>query len=87
MREEEQAYWESPEESDDFDEPDPDGSDLLFSQYEVQELQEETPIDLQVDTENEADVQAESNETDKPGAPSQTAHDKSAPLEDSPEQE
>lgn len=64
-REEEANYIESPEEADDFDEPDPDG-DLLFSQYEVQELQEEVPLDLQVSPESTEGVsQAERPETEE----------------------
>ncbi|AJK28298.1 hypothetical protein [Eel River basin pequenovirus] len=79
LREEEENYVESPEEADDFFVE--DEGDVLFSAYELSELQEEAPIDLEVDDESD---QAESNETDNRARETKTAHDQSAPVEDSP---
>jgi hypothetical protein len=82
LREEEDEYIESPEEADDFYIE--DEGDVLFSNYELSELQEETPIDLEVDEESD---QAESNETDDRARDTQNAHDQSAPVEDLPDEE
>lgn len=55
LRQEENGYVETPEEADDFY-IDDDAEHLLFSKYELSELQEETPIDLQVPVEESPDA-------------------------------